>query len=361
MPGAKKMRSIKRCSRCALPETFPGVKFDESGVCNYCIYHEINKEREMKSKEALKKEFISIIKQTKKRRNKYDCIVAFSGGKDSTFLLQFLKSKFKLKILAHTFDNSFISKKAIENMGKVTKALRVDHRVTKADFSILKELFAYALKGNIPYPKEILAMLSPVCATCLGMVFGSTIKLAIKLKIPLMFIGFTPGQYPAISLENFFKVKSCMFLSSKVYKDDPVDIIKIIRDPIDEQFGGKVEKYFFKSQYIEKGLKVPTILFPFHIFLDYDEKTILKVISRLGWVKPEDTDTCSTNCLLNTIGNYACLKQLKYHPYIGEMSLLVREGKISRKEAIKAEKVDENSFAMRYSLKKLELNKKGLN
>ena len=24
------------CSRCVLPDTFPGISFDDQGVCNYC-------------------------------------------------------------------------------------------------------------------------------------------------------------------------------------------------------------------------------------------------------------------------------------------------------------------------------------
>jgi len=27
---------LKLCTRCVLPETFPGIKFDDEGVCNYC-------------------------------------------------------------------------------------------------------------------------------------------------------------------------------------------------------------------------------------------------------------------------------------------------------------------------------------
>jgi len=202
------------------------------------------------------------------------------------------------------------------------------------------------------------AILDPVTLQgTLGMVFGTTINLAIRDKIPLMFIGFTPGQYPAISLENFIKVNSCIFLSDKVYKDDPLDIIKIISDPIRERFGERVNDYYFKSQYINKDLTVPKILLPYHALLDYDEKSILRKIEELGWVKPADTDACSTNCLLNTVGNLVSLKQLGYHPYTGELAYLVRQGRLKREDAIELEKTENNCFAMRYSLKELGLSR----
>ena len=32
--------TMKRCKKCVLPETFPGIEFDENGECNYCIKYE---------------------------------------------------------------------------------------------------------------------------------------------------------------------------------------------------------------------------------------------------------------------------------------------------------------------------------
>lgn len=348
-------KEIKRCRRCALPSSYPGIKFNRQGVCNYCVYYDLIKDRDDDIRKYLQKEITKVIKRIKRRNVKYHCIVAYSGGKDSTFLLYFLKRKFGLNILAHVLDNGFISDQTRKNIATVTEKLNIDCKITRPPFKILREIFTYTLTKRTSYPKEILAMMSPVCAACQGIIFGTTIKLAIRLNIPIMFIGYTPGQYPSISLENFLKVKSNVFLSSKVYKDDPLDIIKIVRDPINEKFGNSIERYYFRSQYIEKNIeeKVPFIFFPFHFLLDYNEKTIFETIRKLGWERPKDTDTCSTNCLLNTLGNYACLKQLGYHPYIGEMSALVREGKMSYNDAIKAEYVDANSFAAKYSLKKL--------
>ena len=28
---------MKTCTQCILPETFPGIKFDDKGVCNHCL------------------------------------------------------------------------------------------------------------------------------------------------------------------------------------------------------------------------------------------------------------------------------------------------------------------------------------
>ena len=44
----------------------------------------------------------------------YDCIVPFSGGKDSTFTLLTLVKNFNLKPLAVSFDHGFMRKNLLE-------------------------------------------------------------------------------------------------------------------------------------------------------------------------------------------------------------------------------------------------------
>jgi len=352
---------IKRCRKCALPETFPGVLFNASGKCNYCIEHELISDRKESIRNGLKKEFIKIIKKSSKkdrRGRKYDCIVAFSGGKDSTYMLYLLKKHFNLRIMSHMLDHGLTSRQALKNVNNITKALNIDHVTTKPPISLIKEIFTYVLTEETPYPKTVLSMMSPLCAACQGMIFGTTMKLAIENNIPLLFIGYTPAQYPIVSFENFLKVNSCVYLSSKIYKDDPLDLIKIARDPIEERIGAKINNYFFKSQYIDNRLKVPKVLFPLHALFNYDEDKIYDIISKLGWIKPKDTDACSTNCLVNSLGIYLFVKKLGYHPYVGQLSALARDGKISYNDVINSENIELNSFAIKYSCDKLKLDKR---
>jgi hypothetical protein len=54
----------------------------------------------------------------------------------------------------------------------------------------------------------------------------------------------------------------------------------------------------------------------------------------LGWKNPQNTDANSTNCLLNTLGNYVHLKRYGFNPYVQEISELVRLNIIMREEAL---------------------------
>jgi hypothetical protein len=70
---------MKRCNRCLLPETYPNIRYNGDGICNYCLsYTPIEYKGKTKLEELL---------DTYRNRNKgekYDCVVAVNGGRDST-------------------------------------------------------------------------------------------------------------------------------------------------------------------------------------------------------------------------------------------------------------------------------------
>ena len=121
------MTNIKICKRCILPETFPGIKFDDKGICNHCRRDElaVTKTRDRKAK--YRERFDQLINKIKDRAPVYDAILAYSGGKDSSYTLKLLKERYELRIAALTFDNHFVSPVAMENIKKITGMLKVDH------------------------------------------------------------------------------------------------------------------------------------------------------------------------------------------------------------------------------------------
>ncbi len=123
------MVELKRCSRCVMPETWSGITFDENFVCSICKESEkeviINWDKRYKL-------LLKILEEYKqyaiKRNNKYDCIVGFSGGKDSTYTLWAAVKKYNMKPLVVTFDHGFrLSSDAEYNLMEIPKKLDCDH------------------------------------------------------------------------------------------------------------------------------------------------------------------------------------------------------------------------------------------
>lgn len=95
--GAKK---VIYCKKCIMPNTRPRIVFDDEGICNACRNAEAKK---MIDWEARREEFIRLIEQFRSKDGFWDCIVPWSGGKDSSSIAYKLKFEFGMNPLLVTF------------------------------------------------------------------------------------------------------------------------------------------------------------------------------------------------------------------------------------------------------------------
>ena len=113
---------LVRCTRCLTPETHETIVFDEEGVCNIC--------RQQESKQAIdwatKKKDLDELVESYRGKYDYDCIVPFSGGKDSVWTLYYLVKEYGLKPLVVRFDHGFLRPNLEENTKRIQRELGVD-------------------------------------------------------------------------------------------------------------------------------------------------------------------------------------------------------------------------------------------
>ena len=124
--------SIKRCIKCLLPETMPFIEYDVKGVCNYCRDH---KKIEVMGKDALEK----IAAKYRSKTKDPDCIVAFSGGRDSSYGLHYVKNVLNMNPITYTYDWGMVTDLARRNIARMCGKLGVENILVSADINKKRE------------------------------------------------------------------------------------------------------------------------------------------------------------------------------------------------------------------------------
>ena len=119
---------LRRCTRCILPETYPFIGFDEHGVCRYCRNW---KTIRPKGEQAL----LDAIEPYRSKDGSPDVIVAFSGGRDSSYGLHYVKKVLQMNPVAFTYDWGMVTDLARRNQARLCGALGVEHIIRSADIT----------------------------------------------------------------------------------------------------------------------------------------------------------------------------------------------------------------------------------
>lgn len=321
---------MRICSQCILPETFPGISFNADGICSHCQKFNGKKMQLEEEKKKCKQKFIELLRlEVNRSRNhnslnnhrSYDVLMAYSGGKDSTYTMSLLRNKYKLRVLAFSFDNGFVSPVAMTNIKNVTDNLGIDHVLFKPRWDLMKKIFSAAVEREL-YAKKTLERASTICTSCIGLVKSMCLKMAVEQDIPMIGFGWSPGQAP---------------VESAIIKNNPSLIRtaqQAILNPLRTVAGDEIAAYFLQEKHYAAPERFPYNIQPM-AWEFYNENMILEEIQKFGWTAPKDTDSHSTNCLLNAFANEIHLKRYQFHPYAWEMANMVREGVMTREEGYK--------------------------
>lgn len=127
----KNMAALKRCSRCILPSTFPFIRFDAQGVCNYC--HGYTPKYSHLNPAQAKADFIARMERYRRAGKEADVIVPFSGGRDSSYGLHLIQKEFGLKPITFTYDWGMVTDLARRNVARMCGDLGIQNILVSAD------------------------------------------------------------------------------------------------------------------------------------------------------------------------------------------------------------------------------------
>ena len=136
---------------CLLPSSKPDLYFNKNGVCSACTAF---LERPQIDWEKRRDDFLQIVEKFRKHDGVWDCVVAVSGGKDSTFqVIKMLELGMNpLCVTATTCDESELGRRNIENL----KELGVDHIQVSPNPLVRRKLNRIGLLevGDISWPEH---------------------------------------------------------------------------------------------------------------------------------------------------------------------------------------------------------------
>jgi len=322
---------MRICKTCVLPETYPRISFDDNGVCNFCregVHHDGSL---IKKKEVSGGQFINedeVMKSLQKFKNPegtYDLLVSASGGIDSSFALIQLVEQYKLNPLVWHNDHGFEHEVATENAKKLCKALDVDLIIWQHDFRFMRKMWKFVMESDIPGAN--------CCFVCANILYWNALELANKYNLKLVVNGYSKGQIGLDKERGRTVLKEMINAMLKTEETELFETFVKKYGIINHHIG------YQKPEDIETALNSDKILvLPFFVFEFYKtQKKELKEIcrQRFDWQQmPEGYPARTTNCKMNWLSTYVDLKKVNYSIYTDEYAGLVREGEMSREQAL---------------------------
>jgi hypothetical protein len=198
--------NIKRCSKCLLTVTMPFICFDSDGVCNFCQHYQQVEYKDIQKLEAQ-------LERYRKGNGEPDCIVAFSGGRDSSYVLHVLKTVYGMQPLAYSYDWGMVTDLARRNQARMCHKLGIEHVWISADIKKKRENIHKNVKAWLKRPD--LGMV-PLFMAGDKQYFYYANKLMQENNIDLMVFGENP--YEKTSFKSGFCGVKPVFDQQSVYK-----------------------------------------------------------------------------------------------------------------------------------------------
>ncbi len=317
---------MKRCQRCIMPSTVPGISFNEKGICNYCQSY-------IPESYLGEEQLNHVLEQAKKsRKGKYDCIVPVSGGRDSTYILYLAAKHFDMNVLAVNYDNEFAPQFTMANIKRACDILQVDFISVRSKKDYVRKIAKHSMLAATEFGRF---------GECTGCTYGyrSVIyRKAREFKVPLILWGeskeeataemelkaFEPIQrheskYRKLIKKDFYTAELLRFLQRLEFYLSWKDVFSRRFDPVLRDDNIKQVRVFD--------------------YIPWDRKRIKETIqNELQWDKPAElVSTWRADCALVALTNYCYIKLFGCTKACFGYTKMINSGQMDRGEALEQE------------------------
>lgn len=167
---------MKYCTKCVMPDTRPGITFNEAGVCSACQAYD---NRVNVDYAARYQELQALCDKHRRKGNEYDCIIAVSGGKDSHFQTDLIKNKMGMNPLLVTVEDNFpMTAAGAHNLKNISEVFGCDLISMKPNIRAQKKIMRYTFE-----------MYAKPTYFIDRYIYTYPLHMAVKFGIPLIFYG----------------------------------------------------------------------------------------------------------------------------------------------------------------------------
>lgn len=187
---------MKYCTKCVMPDTRPGIRFNEDGVCSACQAHEAKKKTDW---DARFKELEALCDKYRGMNGAgYDCMIAVSGGKDSHFQVNLMKNIMKMNpILVSVEDNFPMTDAGLNNIHNISEEFGCNIVSLKPDIKAQKILMKYTFE-KYGKPTWFIDRL----------IYSFPLQMAVKFNTPLLVYGENIShEYGGVDAEETYSAR----------------------------------------------------------------------------------------------------------------------------------------------------------
>lgn len=206
-----------RCKKCVMPNTRPGILFDQEGICQACRAEE---KKDRIDWEERYNQFQQLCdKYRGMNQDGYDCMIAVSGGKDSHYQVHVMKELMGMNpLLVSVEDNFPMTEAGKNNIKNISERFGCDIISLKPNIKLQKNLMRKTFEkyGKPTWYIDRLIYTYPM-------------HLAIKFNTPLLVYGENISyEYGGYDREETYSAKNQ--LNNGVASD--IDFNELIDDKI---------------------------------------------------------------------------------------------------------------------------------
>jgi len=315
--------NMVRCTICLLPSTHETIRFNSDGVCSVCLNIDQKKAIDWDQKKI---DLIGIFNPIRGKFD-YDCIIPFSGGKDSTFTLLYAVNDLKLKPLVVSFDHGFYRPKLIENRNKTLKKLGVDFISFTPNWKLVQQLMlrTFLDKGDF-------------CWHCHTGIFSYPIWIAVEKNVPIVLWGEPSSEYTSYydysQVENVDEARFNRIINLGITAEDMEARLDFVFEKRD------FKPFTFPDAHILAKMNLLSI--PLGSFIPWDVRSqVERIKSELDWMGdevegvPPEYDFEKIECYMQGVRDYIKYLKRGYARTTHLTSIDIRNGKKTREESLK--------------------------